>query len=63
MKGVKVGDVVSIYFVFSEPESWVEVIKVPASTGDTWTVQRLEDNTIVEVQMFEKMVRHEPIRR
>ena len=47
---------VDIYFVAADAEFDVEVLYVPVATGDSWVIKR-KDGMIINVQLFEKMIR------
>lgn len=53
---IDVGDIVSIILPTCPMEDNVEVLHRPSATGDCWRLRR-EDGTLVNVMIFEKMVR------
>jgi len=55
MNQIEVGDVVDVYFENVPNEFGMTVLYIPQATGDSWILRR-PDGTIVEVQMFSKMV-------
>ena len=59
MNTIEIGDFVDIFFMTTDAEFYVEVLRVPWSTGDSWVVKR-RDGTIVNVHIFSKMVKKEP---
>jgi hypothetical protein len=53
---IEVGDIVDIFFTFAPTESLCTIIYAPLNLGEYWTLRR-QDGTILNVMVFEKMVR------
>lgn len=53
---IDVGDRVDVYFAHINGESDVRVLHIPSATGDCFILERT-DGTIVNVQMYSKMVK------
>lgn len=56
MERIEAGDIVDVYFEYTEPELHVTVLYTPQATGDAFSLRR-DDGTIVGVQTYTKMVR------